>query len=168
MEAAVKAHSAQTLAAQFDLHTRLFNNVLDGITDAETQERARDTVNHVKWLAGHLTSTRFSMGARSLGRTLQPRPRHLRRRGLSVSRRDQSKVESHLGHDQRQPGASARRGARQSGSGQDTHRRRNPRRDADLFDASRGVPHRPDGPLAQVPGQGRHVVCLRNRSAQFH
>ncbi|MCH8155771.1 MAG: DNA-processing protein DprA, partial [Proteobacteria bacterium] len=35
---------------------------LEGITDAEAKERARDTVNHVKWLAGHLTSTRFSMG----------------------------------------------------------------------------------------------------------
>jgi len=62
METAVKAHRAQMLAAQFDLHTRLFNNVLDGITDAEAQERARDTVNPVKWLAGHLTSTRFGMG----------------------------------------------------------------------------------------------------------
>ena len=62
MEAAVKAHSAQTLATQFDLHTRLFNNVLDGITDAEANERARDTVNHLTWLAGHLTSTRFGMG----------------------------------------------------------------------------------------------------------
>ena len=62
MQAAVKAHSAQTLAAQFDLHTRLFNNVLDGITDAEAEERARDTVNHLIWLAGHLTSTRFGMG----------------------------------------------------------------------------------------------------------
>jgi len=51
IEAAVKAHSAQTLAAQFDLHTRLFNNVLDGITDAEAQERARDSVNHLTWPA---------------------------------------------------------------------------------------------------------------------
>ena len=62
METAVKAHSAQTLAAQFDLHTRLFNNVLVGITDAEANGRARDTVNHLTWLAGHLTSTRFGMG----------------------------------------------------------------------------------------------------------
>ena len=62
MEAAVKAHSAQTLVTQFDLQTRLFNNVLDGISDAEADVRVRDNVNHIKWLAGHLTSTRFSMG----------------------------------------------------------------------------------------------------------
>ncbi len=62
MEATVKAHSAQTLATQFDLHTRLFNNVLEGISDAEADVRLSDTVNHLKWLAGHLTSTRFSIG----------------------------------------------------------------------------------------------------------
>ena len=39
MEAAVKAHSTQTLAAQFDLHTRLFNNVLDGITERGVSHR---------------------------------------------------------------------------------------------------------------------------------
>ena len=62
MEAAVKAHSTHTLATQFDLQTRLFNNVLDDISDAEADERIRDTVNHIKWLAGHLTSSRFGMG----------------------------------------------------------------------------------------------------------
>ena len=54
-------HSATTLATQFELHTRLFNNVLDGIADPDANSRASDTVNHIKWLAGHLTSTRFSM-----------------------------------------------------------------------------------------------------------
>ena len=62
MEAAIKAHSTLTLATQFDLQTRLFNNVLDDINDAEADERIRDTVNHIKWIAGHLTSTRFGMG----------------------------------------------------------------------------------------------------------
>lgn len=52
-----------TLKNQFDLHTRLFNNVLDGISDAESNERANDHVNHIKWLAGHLTSSRFAMTA---------------------------------------------------------------------------------------------------------
>ncbi|MFQ5570638.1 MAG: DinB family protein [Rhodothermales bacterium] len=61
METAVRTHSAQTLAAQFDLHTRLFNNVLEGISDADADEQARETVNNIKWLAGHLTSTRYSM-----------------------------------------------------------------------------------------------------------
>lgn len=48
-----------TIKNQFDLHTRLFNNVLDGIDDAVTDARANDHVNHLKWIAGHLTSARF-------------------------------------------------------------------------------------------------------------
>ena len=44
------------LLTQFDLHQRLFNNVLEGFTDEETNRRLHnDTrVNHVKYLAGHL------------------------------------------------------------------------------------------------------------------
>lgn len=52
-------HIMSTIKNQFDLHTRLFNNVLDGIEDSDSNSRANDQVNHVKWLAGHLTSTRF-------------------------------------------------------------------------------------------------------------
>lgn len=48
-----------TIKKQFDLHTRLFNNVLDGIADQEADARANDHVNHLKWIAGHLTATRF-------------------------------------------------------------------------------------------------------------
>ena len=48
-----------TIKNQFDLHTRLFNNVLDGIDNATTDARANDHVNHLKWIAGHLTSARF-------------------------------------------------------------------------------------------------------------
>lgn len=52
---------ANTLALQFDLHTRLFNNVLDGISDADADRRASETVNHIKWVAGHLLSMRYAM-----------------------------------------------------------------------------------------------------------
>lgn len=62
METLTPTHSAETLRVLFDLHTRLFNNVLADLDDAETNTRARETVNHIKWLAGHLTSTRHSMG----------------------------------------------------------------------------------------------------------
>jgi hypothetical protein len=51
-----------TIKTQFDLHTRLFNNVLDKISDTESNNRANETVNHIKWLAGHLTSARMGMG----------------------------------------------------------------------------------------------------------
>lgn len=62
MQAVAKTHSTRTLADQFDLQTRLFNNVLDGISDAEANHRFGDSVNPMKWIAGHLTSMRFGLG----------------------------------------------------------------------------------------------------------
>ncbi len=52
--------TAAALKAQFDLHTRLFNNVLDGITDAHANDRKSDDINHIKWVAGHLLNTRLT------------------------------------------------------------------------------------------------------------
>lgn len=49
-----------TVQKQFDLHTRLFNNVLQDISDTETNTQANEQVNHLKWLAGHLTTSRFA------------------------------------------------------------------------------------------------------------
>jgi uncharacterized damage-inducible protein DinB len=51
--------SAAALKAQFDMHTRLFNNTLDGITDAQANSRNSEQVNHMKWIAGHLLNTRL-------------------------------------------------------------------------------------------------------------
>ncbi len=53
------ASTAAGLKAQFDLHTRLYNNVLDGISDDEAVSRKDDHVNHMKWVAGHLLNTRL-------------------------------------------------------------------------------------------------------------
>ncbi len=52
--------SSAALQAQFDLHTRLFNNALEGITDSEANDRKNEHVNHMKWIAGHLLNTRLS------------------------------------------------------------------------------------------------------------
>ena len=45
------------LLSQFDFHHMLYNNVLVGFSDAESNTRLHgDTnINHVKYLAGHLT-----------------------------------------------------------------------------------------------------------------
>ncbi len=51
-----------TVKTQFDLHTRLFNNVLSEITDDQADSRANDKINHLKWLAGHVTSARMGLG----------------------------------------------------------------------------------------------------------
>lgn len=51
------------LLTQFDLHQRLFNNVLDGFTDEETNSRmyGNQNINHVKYLAGHLLNSQYGL-----------------------------------------------------------------------------------------------------------
>lgn len=51
------------LLIQFDLHHRLFNNVLDGFSDEETNRRLHDdkNINHVKYLAGHLLNSQYGL-----------------------------------------------------------------------------------------------------------
>lgn len=51
------------LLTQFDLHQRLYNNVLDGFTDEETNQRLHDDqkINHVKYLAGHLLNSQYGL-----------------------------------------------------------------------------------------------------------
>ncbi len=42
------------LLAQYDLHHRLFNNVIDNISDIEASKSVFAPMNNIKWLAGHL------------------------------------------------------------------------------------------------------------------
>lgn len=51
------------LITQFDLHHRLYNNVLDGFTDEEANRRLHvaGQVNHVKYLAGHLLNSQYGL-----------------------------------------------------------------------------------------------------------
>lgn len=53
----------QFLLTQFDLHQRLYNNVLEGFTEAETNQRpyGDKNVNHVKYLAGHLLNSQYGL-----------------------------------------------------------------------------------------------------------
>jgi len=51
--------SIQTIAKQFALQARLFNNVLEDIEDNKGSERLSDHVNHLQWIAGHLTNSRY-------------------------------------------------------------------------------------------------------------
>ncbi|MDX1429486.1 MAG: DinB family protein [Rhodothermales bacterium] len=61
MQTAVMSPVACAIIAQFDLHTRLFNNVLDGISESEANTVLHPGTNNIKWLAGHLTSSRFGL-----------------------------------------------------------------------------------------------------------
>lgn len=47
--------------AQFDLHTALFNNCLENITEEQAWNRANENVNPLIWMAGHLVGTRMGM-----------------------------------------------------------------------------------------------------------
>ncbi|MBN2733116.1 MAG: DinB family protein [Balneolaceae bacterium] len=51
------------LLVQFDLHHRLYNNVLEGFTDEETNRRlhGNTNMNHVKYLAGHLLNSQYGL-----------------------------------------------------------------------------------------------------------
>jgi uncharacterized damage-inducible protein DinB len=63
-------NSAAPLKAQFDMQTRLFNNVLDGITDTDANARKNENINHIKWVAGHLLDSRLTNIAKMTG--MQP------------------------------------------------------------------------------------------------
>ena len=52
--------SITIIAEQFALHNRLFNNVLEGINDSDAGKRVTDEVNHLQWIAGHLTNARYN------------------------------------------------------------------------------------------------------------
>ena len=47
------------VSKQFALQSRLFNNVLEGIEEPNGLERLNDHVNHLQWIAGHLTNSRY-------------------------------------------------------------------------------------------------------------
>lgn len=52
------------LLIQFDLHQRLYNNVLSNFTDEETNQRLHGNtkINHVKYIAGHLLNSQYGLG----------------------------------------------------------------------------------------------------------
>lgn len=52
------------LLTQFDLHHRLYNNVLTDFTDEETNQRLHGdkNMNHVKYLSGHLLNSQYGLG----------------------------------------------------------------------------------------------------------
>jgi hypothetical protein len=49
------------LIHQFELQTRLFNNVLDNVTDEHAQQFVKEDTNHLAWLTGHVLSSRFML-----------------------------------------------------------------------------------------------------------
>jgi hypothetical protein len=52
--------SIQIIAKQFALHSKLFNNVLEGVEESQGGKRMTEQVNHLQWIAGHLTNARYN------------------------------------------------------------------------------------------------------------
>jgi DinB family protein len=55
--------SIKIISEQFALNTRLFNNVLEGVEDVQGNKRLTDEVNHLQWIAGHITNARYNYSA---------------------------------------------------------------------------------------------------------
>jgi len=49
------------LISQFELQTRLFNNVLENITDEQSSKKLTEDTNHLSWLTGHVLSSRYML-----------------------------------------------------------------------------------------------------------
>ncbi|MEP6512400.1 MAG: DinB family protein [Parafilimonas sp.] len=45
----------------YDWHTKLFRNVIDGISDKDAQNRLGTKANHVAWLTGSLVNERYQL-----------------------------------------------------------------------------------------------------------
>ena len=50
-----------SLVVLFDMHTKYFHSVLDGISDNDAHNRLQTKANHIAWLAGSLVQQRFEM-----------------------------------------------------------------------------------------------------------
>ena len=72
----INERTVDTLVFLYDWHTRLFPNVIDGISDKDAQDRLNTKANHVAWIAGSLVHARFEM-ANVLGVDLKQRSHEL-------------------------------------------------------------------------------------------
>jgi hypothetical protein len=64
------SNSIKQLINQFNLHTRLLNNVTVAIKDGDAAKPMNENTNHIAWLTGHTVSTRFMLaGALGLKET---------------------------------------------------------------------------------------------------
>ncbi|WP_343703046.1 DinB family protein [Chitinophaga sp.] len=67
-----KNNSIKSLIQLYDLHTSLFPNVIDGISDKDAHNRLNTKANHVAWLTGNLVQLRCML-AKAAGLELEPK-----------------------------------------------------------------------------------------------
>ena len=57
----VKDSRLYSLVFLYDLHTRLFNNVIEGISDTDAHNRLNTKATHVAWIAGSVVNGRYEL-----------------------------------------------------------------------------------------------------------
>ena len=62
------------MVAMFRLHTRLFVNTIEEMTEEQATNQLTEDNNHAAWMAGHLLSTRYMMVNLMGGRESEPNP----------------------------------------------------------------------------------------------
>jgi hypothetical protein len=58
----VKDSRLYALVFLYDLHTKLFHNVIEGISDTDAHNRLNTKANHIAWIAGSLVNGRYGLG----------------------------------------------------------------------------------------------------------
>lgn len=66
METKTNSNRMFSLTVLYDMHTKFFSNVLDGISDKDAHNRLNTKANHVAWLTGSLVEQRYEI-AKMLG-----------------------------------------------------------------------------------------------------
>ncbi len=61
MENTLEKTAIHTLVNMYDWHTKLFRNALEGITEEDAQNRLNTKANHIAWIAGSMTYTRYTL-----------------------------------------------------------------------------------------------------------
>jgi hypothetical protein len=61
METKPASNRMLSLITLHDMHTKFFNNALEGISDKDAHSRLNTKANHIAWLAGSIVHERFEM-----------------------------------------------------------------------------------------------------------
>lgn len=61
METTTTCRSIDVIIVLYDLHTKLFPNVIEGISEKDAHNRLNTKANHVAWLAGSLVHERYEL-----------------------------------------------------------------------------------------------------------
>ena len=83
METKTVSTKMQSLIVLYDMHTKFFISVLDGISDKDAHNRLNTKANHVAWLTGSLVEMRYEI-AKDTGIDMQQTTHELFKDGKGI------------------------------------------------------------------------------------